>query len=132
MDGIVKRPRAIAVSVLTCVCAAGCQHARSFLQMDGNSNVPFLGLQLSVDAGDSQRRNPNDRHQVVSLPDEASGLHIQPASLRGSSSQREVTKTKTRSSQTGKAKLSLTPIDLSRDTLVDAEVDSILSRWHTH
>ena len=32
----------------------GCQQARSFLHMDSNSPTPFMGLELSVDASDSQ------------------------------------------------------------------------------
>jgi len=35
----------ICVTVLT-----GCQYERSFMNIDSNSGIPFLGLQLSVDA----------------------------------------------------------------------------------
>jgi hypothetical protein len=33
----------------------GCQYDRSFLQLNSDSGVPFLGLQLSVDASDAQQ-----------------------------------------------------------------------------
>ena len=36
---------------------SGCQYDRSFLNMNSDSGVPFLGLQMSVDASDAQQKN---------------------------------------------------------------------------
>lgn len=56
--------------ILTAV--SGCQYERSFLNMDSNSGVPFLGLQMSVDASDAQQQqDPEKAIQLVSnLADE--------------------------------------------------------------
>ena len=35
---------------------SGCKYDRSFMNINSDSGVPFLGLQWSVDAGESQRR----------------------------------------------------------------------------
>jgi hypothetical protein len=46
--------RSLAMIATACMCLAGCQYDRSFMRMDSNSGIPFLGLQLSVDASDVQ------------------------------------------------------------------------------
>ncbi len=43
-----------AVVLLVTVFLTGCRYERSFLQMNSDSGVPFLGLQLSVDARDAR------------------------------------------------------------------------------
>lgn len=45
---------------------AGCKYDRSFLNMNSDSGSPFLGVQLSVDATDSQAVPANESVQLVS------------------------------------------------------------------
>ncbi|MCH2209674.1 MAG: hypothetical protein MK110_00110 [Fuerstiella sp.] len=45
------------VSLLLIALLSGCQYNRSFLNMNSDSGVPFLGMQLSVDAGDTNRKH---------------------------------------------------------------------------
>ncbi len=54
------------VSFLLLTLLCGCQYDRSFLNMDSNSGVPFLGLQMSVDASDAQQQESEDTIQLVS------------------------------------------------------------------
>ena len=45
---------------------AGCKYDRSFLNMNSDSGSPFLGLQWSVDARESQIDSANEATQLVS------------------------------------------------------------------
>ena len=47
----------ILLSIVLIPTLAGCRYDRSFMQMDSNSGIPFLGLQLAVDSG-SRPRDP--------------------------------------------------------------------------
>ena len=44
-------------SLLLFILLTGCQYDRSFLNMNSDNGVPFLGLQMSVDASDAQQKN---------------------------------------------------------------------------
>ena len=62
-------------SVLLMTALVGCKHDRSFMNMNSDSGIPFLGLQLSVDARDVQPDRSRDRAvQVAAVePTESPG-----------------------------------------------------------
>lgn len=57
--------RLLACCLLT-VLFTGCQYENSFLNLNSDSGVPFLGLQMSVDATDAQQTESRDTLQLVS------------------------------------------------------------------
>ena len=125
-----KRISIIVLVVFACTCASGCQHARSFLQMDSNSSVPFLGLQLSVDAGDAQQQSGGLDRNVNTMTLRAKDAELQAASLSPTGSHDAFVKTSSRSPQDATVKLSLPLVDVTSEPQVQADVENILSRWH--
>lgn len=57
--------RLLACCLLT-LLLTGCQYENSFLNLNSDSGVPFLGLQMSVDARDAQQSESKDTIQLVS------------------------------------------------------------------
>lgn len=57
--------------------AAGCQYDGSFMQMDSNSGIPFLGLQLAVDSG---MRPPSQDKQTRMKESSLIDLQVRPES----------------------------------------------------
>lgn len=55
------------LSLLLLTVLSGCQYDRSFLQMNSDSGVPFLGLQMSVDASDVQRAESEESEDAIRL-----------------------------------------------------------------
>ena len=53
-------------SVLLATLLTGCQYDRSYLNLNSDSGSPFLGLQLSVDASDSQHASAKNTVQLAS------------------------------------------------------------------
>ncbi len=114
----------------------GCQHARSFLNMNSNSSSPFVGLELSVDAGDTNsgtlatdepmRNNGGASAQLRSAAATADGPPMQLAAIDGTS--RNFVKTSKMRQDTGNLMYALPAVDLNKDPRQAAEVREIMDR----
>jgi len=74
-------------SFLLVTLLTGCQYHRSFLNMNSDSGVPFLGLQMSVDASDAQQddASADASVQLVSSNDQESSLLLTSEMMRAQS-----------------------------------------------
>jgi hypothetical protein len=64
-------------SLVLFILLTGCQYDRSFLNMNSDNGVPFLGLQMSVDASESSQKNKAEDvpvHWAAGSEDESSFL----------------------------------------------------------
>jgi hypothetical protein len=121
--------------VLMCLLT-GCQHARSFLNMNSDSGSPFLGLELSVDAGNTSaeklltdsRRHQKDDAATTLRTAAATGQSapVQLAAMDDTS--RNFVNTSELRQHTGNLKYALPAVDLARDPQQAAEVREIMDR----
>ncbi len=130
-----RQMRRFNILVLMCLLT-GCQHARSFLNMNSNSSSPFLGLELSVDAGNTnagklkagEPLRGNEKTSVplrsVSMPDDAAPVQL--ASMDDTS--RQFVKTSEQRQHAGNLKYALPEVDLGKDPQQAAEVREIMDR----
>ena len=79
----------------------GCQYDRSFLNMNSNNGSPFLGLQLSVDAGETQTGSAEEPIQLVCSQPADSVLTLRTETARAQSSKWLTTSVPATSSRTG-------------------------------
>ncbi len=96
---------------------SGCQQTRSFFHMNSNSPSPFMGLELSVDAGDSQNE---DGLRKSSDND----LTVTPVMLTQVSEHNRSLK----DDADGKTLYSLPAVELGSNATEAAEVDDIMAR----
>ena len=130
-----RQMRRFNILVLMCLLT-GCQHARSFLNMNSNSSSPFLGLELSVDAGNADagkltadgplRRNEKTSAPLpsVAVTDDAAPMQL--AAMDDTS--RQFVKTSDLRQHTGNLKYALPTADLGKDPQQAAEVREIMDR----
>ena len=114
----------------------GCQHARSFLNMNSNSSSPFLGLELSVDARDTNSATPAtdvDLKKTAgsSIPQgsalaTADGASVHLAAMDDGS--HNFVATSELRQHTGNLKYALPTVDLDKDPRQAAEVREIMDR----
>jgi hypothetical protein len=114
----------------------GCQHARSFLNMNSNSSSPFLGMELSVDAGNTGSGAVSTGVDAQQAEDSLTPLRtsgpsgdaptMQLAAMDGTS--RNFVKTSDLRQHTGNLKYALPPADLDQDPRQAAEVREIMYR----
>ena len=114
----------------------GCQHARSFLNMNSNSSSPFVGLELSVDArdansgtlktGDTIRNGEGTSAPLQSVGATDDGSSLQLAAIEGASL--NFVKTSKLRQQTGNLRYALPAVDLDQDPQQAAEVREIMDR----
>ena len=123
------------ILVLMCLLS-GCQHARSFLNMNSDSSSPFLGLELSVDAGNtdvgklttdgplSATENASTPLGTVAVTGDAAPLQL--AAMDDTSL--NFVKTSQLRQHTGNLKYALPTVDLGKDPQQAAEVREIMDR----
>jgi len=78
------------VSFLLVALVSGCQYQRSFLNMNSDSGAPFLGMQLSVDASDTNKEPVSGQEaiQLVSAETMASVSTLKTETARAQSPDR--------------------------------------------
>ncbi|MEQ9408061.1 MAG: hypothetical protein RIK87_10065 [Fuerstiella sp.] len=99
----------------------GCQQTRSFLQMDSNSSSPFLGLELSVDAGNpasSPRPSGRTAQDQLSVKTVSYPIEGKPADGQGGN----------RTADEAQVEYSLPLVRMDANPGEAAEVEEILSR----
>ena len=120
-----------------CLLLTGCERARSFLHMDSNNPTPFLGFQLSVDAGGAKSDDvavlPASARtsQAMSEPSDSGADGNGSVSVAaGGRSVRNTgfTPTSDVSRQAATVKYALPQIDLSRHADEAVEVEDLVSR----
>lgn len=115
---------------------AGCQQTRSFLQMDSNSSSPFLGLQLSVDARDTQQKQDGLRkfrqHDLRATPvslRRGALDSVEPDAIRHAAGNKFVRFADLgKSDSSDRLEYALPAVDLAGNPGQAAEVDDIMSR----
>lgn len=110
------------------ISATGCQHARSFLHMDSNSPAPFLGLELSVDAKDSQTKTDQNPIQTASLESTKSDQNVSNAPSQRQPDPQFVT-TSESGEHSGNLKFTLPALEIKAGSNEAEEVDAIMSRF---
>jgi len=55
------------VCILFLTILSGCEYERSFMNLNSDSGVPFMGLQLSVDARDFSRQPAPDNESLTTV-----------------------------------------------------------------
>jgi len=77
------------VCILFLTILSGCEYERSFLNLNSDSGVPFLGLQMSVDARDfgGKASDEEDSVRMVSVSTSRPQIPVQAASARAQSPQ---------------------------------------------
>lgn len=108
------------IALLACALT-GCEHARSFMQMDSNSGSPFLGLQLSVDA--EEQASP----EIAAVTPTAGTPEPWLQTAAAADEPNFVLTSQSRVSS-GNLKYSLPKVDLSRDAETAAEIEEIRQR----
>ena len=116
------------------IAFSGCEQTRSFLHMDSNSGSPFMGLQFSVDAKETNGSNPArsvnaNSTELVSMNRSEQSVTTMQASL-GQNHQLTGDFVNTSESQpsTGNLKYSLPVVNLAENPREAAEVDEIMTR----
>lgn len=110
------------IIAMLALALTGCEHARSFMQMDSNSGSPFLGLQLSVDADDPSTPDIAEVSPTAGAPQS----WLQTAAQ--SESEANFVLTSQSRVSNGNLKYSLPRVDLSRDAETAAEIEEIRQR----
>ena len=72
-------------SFLLMTLLTGCQYDRSFLNMNSDSGIPFLGLQMAVDASDSRKDSAREPIKLVSNEPSESVLTLKAKTTRAQS-----------------------------------------------
>jgi hypothetical protein len=75
------------VCILFLTILSGCKYERSFMNLNSDSGVPFLGLQMSVDARDSSRKSSDHSVITVAMSADRAQIPIQAESARAQSPQ---------------------------------------------
>lgn len=77
------------VCILFLTILSGCEYERSFMNLNSDSGVPFLGLQMSVDARDFGGNPSDDKASVttVAMSTNRPPIPIQTESARAQSPQ---------------------------------------------
>ncbi len=77
------------VCILFLTILSGCEYERSFMNLNSDSGVPFLGLQMSVDARDFGGKPSDDEDFVttVAMSTDRPRIPIQTESARAQSPQ---------------------------------------------
>lgn len=107
----------------------GCQHARSFLHMNSDSPSPFLGLELSVDATDSQIKARSELQTTAIVASEFEGERSIPTAMTSGQANVQIVSATADSQNSGNRKYSLPTVNLGDGSSDADEVDAIINRF---